>query len=185
MLPNVLTLFRGIATVAIIAVFLSPAPHAFVIAFVLFVFAAISDYLDGYLARRLGVTSEFGAVLDPLFDKVLVISLIVLIYPYDIVPAAVLFILIIRDITTDVLKNYLLKHGVVTPAIYSAKLKTAAQLLMLNFALIALAWPHVPHMALAASATGIAAAAFSLWSGGIYVCRFIAFTSGALKSSTQ
>ena len=174
--PNAITIFRGVAALFIITLFLSFIKERFVAAYVLFICAALSDFLDGYLARRWKVVSDFGAVFDPLFDKLLVLSLIVLIYPFDIVPPAILLILLVRDVSTDALKNYMLSHGTVTPAIYTAKLKTASQFLMFNFALIALAWPQVPYMKLVATLTGFVAVFFSLWSGSVYLRRFIAFT---------
>lgn len=174
--PNILTIFRGVAAFLIIMLFLSFIKERLITAYVLFVFAAASDFFDGYLARRWKVTSDFGAVFDPLFDKILVLSLIVLVYPFDIVPPAILLILLVRDISTDALKNYMLAHGVVTPAIYTAKLKTTSQFLMFNFALIALAWPDVPYVKEVATLTGFVAVFFSLWSGSAYVQRFIDFS---------
>jgi phosphatidylglycerophosphate synthase len=73
----------------------------------------------------------------------------------------------------------------VVPAIYTAKLKTVAQMLMLNFALLAIAFPSFMVFAILAQASGIIAVAFSLWSGGVYVRRFIAFTSADTASSNK
>ncbi|OGG53548.1 CDP-diacylglycerol--glycerol-3-phosphate 3-phosphatidyltransferase [Candidatus Kaiserbacteria bacterium RIFCSPLOWO2_12_FULL_53_8] len=184
-IPNALTIFRGVATLLIVILFYSTFPERYIIAYSLFVLAALSDYFDGYLARRWKVISDFGVVCDPLFDKILVLTLIILLYASNIVAPFILLILFVRDITTDALKNYLLAQGILTPAIYSAKIKTAAQFLMLNFMLLALAFPFIPYMNTAATVFGVIAVIFSLWSAVFYVKRFIALTKKKTASSTQ
>ena len=184
-IPNALTLFRGLATLLIVVLLYSSLEERWAIAYVLFLLAALSDYLDGYLARRWGVTSDFGIVCDPLFDKVLVLTLILLLYTSNVVSPLILLILFVRDITTDALKNYLLAQGIFTPAIYSAKIKTVAQMVMLNFILLALAFPAIPWFPSAATLSGVVAMIFSLWSGGSYVKRFIALTRKKATSSIQ
>lgn len=184
-IPNLLTIFRGVATLAIIALFFSAVPDRYVYVYILFILAALSDFFDGALARRWGIVTDFGIVFDPLFDKILVLTLIVLVYPLGIVSPLILLILFLRDISTDALKNYLMSKGVMTPAVITAKYKTALQLLMLNFILLSLAWSQIPYMALLAEISGWAAVIFSLHSGGVYLNKFIAFTRGETTSSSQ
>lgn len=183
-IPNLLTLFRGVATLIIIALFLSSFPERYICIYILFVLAALSDYLDGKLSRRWNTTSDFGAVFDPLFDKILVLTLIVLLYPFYIVPQIILLILLIRDIATDVLRSHLLSRGITTPAIYSAKLKTTCQMFMLNFMLLFLVLPHISQFKNAAILFGILAVVFSLWSGGIYLRNFATLAKKEATSSS-
>ncbi len=77
-LPNALTWFRIVAIPLVVVVFYWPAPWARPAAGLLFGLAGITDYLDGYLARRLGQTSNFGAFLDPVADKLIVATALVL-----------------------------------------------------------------------------------------------------------
>lgn len=183
LIPNVLTLFRGVAAIVIVVLFLIPHQYSIAI-YWLFVLSALTDFFDGYLARKWKVVSDFGVVFDPLFDKILVLSLIFLIYPLNIVWGVFLIILFIRDITTDVFKNYLLAHGVKTPAIYSAKIKTTMQMLMLHFALLYLIFP-VAALSITANVCAGIATIFSLYSGGIYARRFILFMKKSSASSMK
>jgi CDP-diacylglycerol---glycerol-3-phosphate 3-phosphatidyltransferase len=175
-LPNALTLFRGVATIAIVLLFFVPDQRNFIAIYIFFLLAALSDYLDGYLARRWSATSNFGVIFDPLFDKLFVFTLIMLLFFSGIVHPLILLILMVRDVVTDVLKYYLLSRGILTPSVFSAKVKTAAQMLMLNFMLLTLAFPALPYMALAAKLSGVVAVIFSTWSGGWYVQRFFTLT---------
>ena len=125
--------------------------------------------------RRWNVVSDFGIVFDPLFDKLLVLTLILLIYPTHVVWSAILIILFVRDLTTDVFKNYLLAHGIKTPAINSAKWKTAMQMVMINFVLLYLTFPQATYLVPIGNAAGVVAAVLSLWSGWIYTRKFWLF----------
>jgi len=174
-IPNLLTIFRGLAALAIIALFFVPTGWNFWAAYILFVLAAITDYLDGWLARKWNAVSDFGVVFDPLFDKILVLSLLLLIYPLRIVPPIIIILLFLRDISTDVMKNYLLARGKPTPAVKTAKIKTACQMGMLHFVLLALALPQTPYLQAIAIALGAIAVIFSLASGTAYTRRLIAF----------
>jgi CDP-diacylglycerol--glycerol-3-phosphate 3-phosphatidyltransferase len=182
-IPNILTLLRGVAALVIFVLFFVPGQHVVAI-YWLFLFAVLTDYPDGYLARRWGTVSDFGVVFDPLCDKVLVLGLILLIFPLYIVWAPLLLILFLRDIVTDVFKNYLLSHGVKTPAVYSAKLKTTMQMAMLHFVLLYIIFPFA-LIGVIANICAIAATVFSLYSGAIYTRRFINFMMRPNISSSK
>ena len=181
--PNALTLMRGFLTLAIALCFFIPFPDRYTLAYALFLIAAISDYVDGVLARRWHVTSDFGAIFDPLFDKILVLSLFILVTPFMIVHPGILIILLIRDITTDAMRNFQLARGAVVPAVHVAKWKTVMQMVMLNFILLAIAIPGVTALSVAAQVSGVIAVILSLWSGAIYTKRFIAFARANTASS--
>lgn len=174
-LPNILTLARGLGALAIIALFLSGWEQRYAAAYVFFVVSALTDHLDGRLARKWNVVSAFGIVFDPLFDKILVLSLLILIYPLNIIHPAFIMILFIRDLSTDVMKNYLLSNGIKTPAILTAKLKTATQMAMLHFVLLFLVFPKLAFLERIADGFSLFAVLFSLWSGGVYLGKLVDF----------
>ena len=174
-IPNYLTMFRGVASLIIIVLFFLEFSNKYLIIYILFILAALSDYFDGYLARKWKVITSFGIVFDPLFDKVLVLSLLMLLFPYGIVPGIILIILFLRDITTDAFKNYLLAHQIKTPAIKIAKYKTACQMIMINFMLLYINFYNTKELKTLSLVFGILAVIFSLWSGWIYFKRFWKF----------
>ena len=131
-LPNLLTWLRVLAIPLLIGVFYAPVPPATrdVLATVLFVAAAITDWLDGWLARKMKQTSAFGAFLDPVADKLIVCTALVVLVHLDRVDALVSTIIIGREITISALREWMAKVGASTSvAVHSiGKLKTISQL---------------------------------------------------------
>ena len=117
--PNALTWFRVVAIQLVVLVFYGPqlfgwhATWARPAAGLLFGFAGITDYFDGYLARRLGLTSSFGAFLDPVADKLIVSTALVLLVQADpqITLALVAAIIIGREITVSALREWMSQIG--------------------------------------------------------------------------
>lgn len=131
-LPNLLTWLRVLAIPLLVAVFylpISPAARD-VLATTLFVAAAITDWLDGWLARKMGQTSAFGAFLDPVADKLIVCTALVVLVHLDRVGDLVAAVIIGREITISALREWMAKVGASTSvAVHSiGKLKTIAQL---------------------------------------------------------
>lgn len=131
-LPNILTIFRLMAAPAIALAYLFlPHPYSDITALCLFVGASVTDWLDGYLARKLNQMSRFGAMLDPIADKAMVaLALLVLValsglQPLIVVPAvAILF----REVFVSGLREYL-GNSVGTLAVTKlAKWKTTVQM---------------------------------------------------------
>ena len=131
-LPNILTWLRVLAIPLLVGVFYLPvSPGARdVIATVLFVSAAITDWLDGWLARKMEQTSAFGAFLDPVADKLIVCTALVVLVHIDRVEALVAAIIIGREITISALREWMAQVGAsASVAVHSiGKLKTIAQL---------------------------------------------------------
>lgn len=176
-IPNSLTILRGILTLVIIVLFFTDMPQRFVWIYALFLAASISDYLDGYLARKWKAVSRFGKMFDPLFDKILTLSLFMLLLPYPGMPSLIFVLLFLRELIVDGLKNYLLSYGIATPAIWSAKLKMVFQVLLLNFALLTLIFSNVQWLFTATYICAIGALLFAFWSAGSYVKKFWKFYS--------
>jgi CDP-diacylglycerol--glycerol-3-phosphate 3-phosphatidyltransferase/cardiolipin synthase len=134
-LPNVLTWLRILAIPLLVAVFYLPAAwltahERNLIATILFAAAAITDWLDGYLARRLNQTSAFGAFLDPVADKLMVAAALIVLLQLGRLDAIVAFIIIGREIAISALREWMAKvGGAKSVAVnYLGKIKTASQL---------------------------------------------------------
>jgi cardiolipin synthase len=150
-LPNLLTLSRIVA-VPLLALLLWPgggwAAHA--LAFALYCLMAITDYFDGYLARARGAVSRLGIFLDPIADKIMVASVILmLVFVRDIdgFHVAAALIILVREIAVSGLREFLAGLQVSVPVSQLAKWKTAFQLvalggLILGGALPKWAWVH-------------------------------------------
>jgi len=131
-LPIALTWFRIVAIPLVVIVFYWPAPWARPAAGLLFGLAGITDYLDGYLARRLKQTSNFGAFLDPVADKLMVATALVLLVEADPRPviAIAAAIIIGREITVSALREWMSQIGARSHVAVSwfGKWKTASQI---------------------------------------------------------
>jgi len=112
-LPNILSLLRIVLIPILIAFYFVPSPHASLWATVIFVIAAVTDWLDGYLARKWQQTSAFGAFIDPVADKLIVVVALVLVLfktPswYLLLPVV---IIISREITVSALREWMAELG--------------------------------------------------------------------------
>lgn len=111
--PNSLTWLRILAIPLVVVLFYWPAGWSNPAAAWVFLLAGVTDWLDGYLARRLGQTSSFGAFLDPVADKLIVAAALVLIVQNDPRPylAVVAAIIVGREITVSALREWMSKIG--------------------------------------------------------------------------
>jgi len=138
-LPNALTWFRIIAIPLVVVVFYLPVDWARPAAGLLFALAGITDYFDGYLARRLNQTSSFGAFLDPVADKLIVSTALVLLVQADprIPLAVVAGIIIGREITVSALREWMSEIGARArvAVTFFGKWKTTLQIIGIGFML--------------------------------------------------
>ncbi|MBI5848580.1 MAG: CDP-diacylglycerol--glycerol-3-phosphate 3-phosphatidyltransferase [Nitrospirae bacterium] len=123
-LPTILTLSR----IVLIPFFVLTVYNHPVIGALVFSIASITDFLDGYLARRSGQITKFGIIMDPLADKFLVISALIVLVDMERVSAFVAIILIVRDFLVTGLRVVALSKDIVIPAEMGGKLKTTAQI---------------------------------------------------------
>ncbi len=107
------------------------------IATTLFIAAAITDWLDGYLARKWGQVSAFGAFLDPVADKLIVAAALLVLLNFDRVPVWVALVIIGREITISALREWMAQIGASASVAvhFVGKLKTAMQLVAISFLL--------------------------------------------------
>ncbi len=123
-LPTVLTLSR----IVLIPVFVLSVDQHPVLGAVVFSIASITDFLDGYLARRSGQITKFGIIMDPIADKFLVISALVVLVDMERLDVWIAIILIVREFLVTGLRVVALSKDIVIPAEMGGKLKTGAQI---------------------------------------------------------
>jgi CDP-diacylglycerol---glycerol-3-phosphate 3-phosphatidyltransferase len=127
-LPNILTLMR-IAAIPVLAYMLtSPSKSAGFMAALLFAAASVTDWLDGYLARRMGIVTVFGKFLDPIADKLIVMAALIMILPFGRVPAWMVLVILGREIIITGLRGIASTEGIVIPASDLGKFKTIFQI---------------------------------------------------------
>ncbi len=136
-IPNILTLSRIVLIPVFVVIFYLPVSWNYLAACVIFILAAITDGLDGYYARKLGLTSALGAFLDPVADKLMITVVLVLLVEdqpsiWLALPAAVI---IGREITISALREWMAELGASSKVAVSGygKLKTICQMVALGF----------------------------------------------------
>ncbi len=138
-LPNLLTLSRIGVTPILLALLYFHSPVTRWAALVLFVAAALTDFLDGYLARHRGEVSAFGRILDPIADKLLVSSVIVILVAIEQIQGMVVIpaiVILCREILVSGLREYLAEIQVPMPVSRLAKLKTTLQMVALGVLIV-------------------------------------------------
>ncbi|MCB1855302.1 MAG: CDP-diacylglycerol--glycerol-3-phosphate 3-phosphatidyltransferase [Pseudomonadales bacterium] len=135
-IPNVLTILRILLIPVLVVVFYLPFHNHLLVAAGIFAFASITDWFDGYLARRLGQMTAFGAFLDPVADKLMVaIALVLLVERHDTLLFTLAACVIIgREIVVSALREWMAELGERTSVAVSfiGKIKTAAQMLAIT-----------------------------------------------------
>ena len=134
-LPNVLTVLRILAVPVIVVALLDETPNGDALAAGVFALAALTDGLDGYIARRRQDVTTFGKLMDPLADKVLIIAALVSLVSLGRLAAWVAMVIIARELAVTGLRAVAAEQGVVIAASWLGKLKTALQITAV-FALI-------------------------------------------------
>ncbi len=135
--PNFLTLFRIAVIPALIAAWFVPSPWQALLLLILFILAALTDFFDGWLARRWQVESKMGAYLDPVADKLLVAAILVLLVADGRAHVLPVIVIISRELLIAGLRECLAGQMVELPVTTLAKWKTAAQLMALFLLLLA------------------------------------------------
>jgi CDP-diacylglycerol---glycerol-3-phosphate 3-phosphatidyltransferase len=169
-LPNILTLGRLALIPVIVVVYYLPFKYNYLISAVIFTIASITDWLDGYLARRWNQTTPFGAFLDPVADKVIVaVSLTMLIEAhYSIFVTAPAMVIISREIVISALREWMAEMGkrASVAVNFIGKIKTFCQMFAIIM-LLAVA-PDDP-LKIAGLILLYVAAILTLWSMVIYL----------------
>ncbi len=124
-LPTLLTLSR----ILIIPIFILITPYHSIWGAIIFALASLTDFLDGYLARRLRQITKFGVILDPVADKFLVISALILLVDLGSLSVWIAVIIIVREFLITALRVVALSKDIVIKAEIGGKLKTVTQIL--------------------------------------------------------
>ncbi|AHC39573.1 CDP-diacylglycerol--glycerol-3-phosphate 3-phosphatidyltransferase [Ehrlichia muris] len=167
-LPNLLTIVRIFAIPAIVCSFYIGDNNSNYIAFIIFIFACITDFFDGYLARIWQTQSKFGKLFDPIADKLIVAAaVIMLIYIGKITGLTIIPVVVIicREILISGLREFLISINVELPVIKVGKVKTFIQMsaiamLMLNDSVILYIGEMILYLA----------AALTMYSAYLYIC---------------
>lgn len=163
--PNLITCFRMLLIPLVVLSYHSDLQYANVLAAVLFTLASLSDWLDGYLARRLNQTSEFGAFLDPVADKLLVVTALIMLVGELNSLLAPTIVIIAREVLISALREWMATRGhrEAVAVAFSGKLKTTFQ--MVAIVALILVTENSPNWLLMAGYMMICAAALmSLYS---------------------
>lgn len=135
-LPTILTLIRIIFTIPLFVLIFFDNLPAKILTLCFFVAASVTDFVDGYLARKNKQVTDLGAFLDPLADKMLVnLTFLALTYQ-NLVPIWLFAIIIVRDFMVDGIRMMEAKKDITLAASYTGKLKTTVQMVTLSLILI-------------------------------------------------
>lgn len=172
-LPTLLTWARIFAIPLVVGVFYLPLEPQTrnVLATVLFVVVAITDWLDGWLARKLNQTSAFGAFLDPVADKFLICAALLILLELDRVNSLIAFIIIGREIAISALREWMAQIGAsASVAVHRiGKFKTAVQMVAIPFLLYHGKLFGVIDTSLWGTVLIVAAAVLTIWSMVYYL----------------
>lgn len=136
-LPNVFLLYRFLAVPVFIVFFMLDWQIA---TLAVFITAAISDFFDGYFARKLGLVNDFGKLMDPLADKILVSAAFICLCEAGVVPAWAVVVIVAREFLVTGLRGLATTKGVVMAAGWSGKIKTVLQMTAIGFLLCSGLW---------------------------------------------
>lgn len=170
-LPNAITLLRvGIIPVLFFLLFAPGTVWSLIIAG-LFIAAALTDLLDGYVARRYQIVTNVGKFLDPIADKLIVNTAMILLIPIQRIPAWIVALIIIRDFVVDGIRTIASTEGIIIAASKMGKRKTLCQIFAISALII-----HYPFMGANAHLVGMVilyiALGLTIYSGIDYLIKF-------------
>ena len=129
-IPTKITLFRIFLVPVFAVLALSQMKFGNILAAAVFIIASISDFIDGYYARRYNMVTNLGKFLDPLADKILVLTAMIILVSTGRLAVWILIVIMCRDFMVDGLRLLAIEHNEVIAASKVAKLKTAMQMVM-------------------------------------------------------
>ena len=181
-IPNIITMVRIAAIPLLCVLLLSPEREAGFWAAALFAAASVTDWLDGYLARRMGIVTVFGKFLDPIADKLIVMSALIMILPFGRVPAWMVLVILGREMIITGLRGIASTEGIVIPASNLGKFKTIFQLVAIIGLLLHYDYQwffSIDHPLLVVNMHNVGmfylwiATVITIWSGFDYLNKFV------------
>lgn len=134
-LPNKLTVFRMCMVPLFVLFMYLPIPGKYLISLIIFAVAAVTDALDGNIARRYNLVTDFGKFMDPLADKLLVIAALICLIEVRLIPGWIVLIIVARELAVSIMRAIAAADGKVIAAGGSGKLKTIIQMVSIVFLL--------------------------------------------------
>ena len=138
-LPNRLTILRLVLTLPFVAALSFQFPGAKLLALVLFIASSVTDYADGYIARKFKLITDFGKLMDPLVDKIMTMSAFICLVALGSVPAWAVIVIVSREFLITGLRLIAAVRGKVLAAERLGKLKTVCQIVTILYCLILVA----------------------------------------------
>ncbi len=181
-LPNLLTTLRIALIPLLVILLMSPSRTAGFFATAIFAVASITDWLDGYIARRMKIVTPFGKFLDPIADKLIVAAALIMILPFGRAPAWMVLVILSREIIITGLRSIASSEGIVIAASKLGKFKTIFQIvailaLLLHYDYYWFFGIRDPYFYVNMHNVGIfylwIATVLTIWSGVDYLARFL------------
>ena len=170
-LPNTISMLRLGVIPILFCLLLSPGPIMSLVIAVLFIAAALTDLLDGYIARRYQIVTTMGKFLDPIADKLIVNTAMIMMIPIGRIPAWIVAIIVIRDFAVDGIRTIASSEGIVIQASPLGKRKTLCQIFAVSALMI-----HYPFFGADAHLVGMVilsiALILTIISGTEYLVKF-------------
>jgi CDP-diacylglycerol--glycerol-3-phosphate 3-phosphatidyltransferase len=149
-LPNTISMLRIGVIPVLFFLLLSPGKVMSLVIAILFIAAALTDLLDGYIARKYQIVTTMGKFLDPIADKLIVNTAMIMMIPISRIPAWIVAVIVIRDFTVDGIRNIASSNGIVIQASPLGKRKTLCQIFAVSALMI-----HYPFIGADAHAVGM------------------------------
>lgn len=169
--PNTITILRVTVIPVLFFLLLSPGQTESLVIATFFVLAALTDLLDGYLARKYEIVTVMGKYLDPIADKLIINTAMILMIPIGRISAWIVAVIIIRDFVVEGIRTIASSEGIVMQASKPGKQKTMCQIFALSALMI-----HYPFLGADAHAIGTVilylALVLSVYSGFDYFMKF-------------
>ncbi len=168
-LPNILTFLRILLVPILVVVLLTKFEGKEFVGLGLFLLAAVTDFLDGFIARRFGLVTSLGKLLDPAADKILTSAAFISLVELGRAPAWIVVTIIAREFAVSTLRSVAATQGLVIAASWSAKLKTFSQILAISLLIFYVqlgSWQQAGDVAL------LLALALSVYSGVEYAVKY-------------
>ena len=177
--PNRLSLLRvGLVPLVVLTICIG-VPWSYGAALALFLAGCLTDWADGWMARRYRIVTNFGKFMDPVADKLLVLSTMISLCGQGMIPAWTCVAVHFRELAVDGLRLVAVEQGKVIAAGKLGKIKTCTQMAMLvAYLLTAIGWLRVPVLNWALLALAMA---MTLWSGVDYFWKNRALFAGSLR----
>ena len=131
-LPNIITIFRIILVPFFIYCIIGDFENSKLYAAIIFCVASISDFLDGKIARKYGIITRFGTFMDPLADKILVLSAFFTFVFLEYIPLWMVIVIVMRDFFITVLRVFMERNGITMATSKVGKMKTVIQMMAIN-----------------------------------------------------